>query len=63
MAKIGAILPNGHMILPGSLMGFESNGMLCSSKELNLSPESNGIIELNDTYNIGDEFLELYQNN
>ncbi|KAF5295773.1 hypothetical protein FQA39_LY12946 [Lamprigera yunnana] len=35
-ATIGTMMPNGQLIIPGKLKGVESNGMLCSAKELNL---------------------------
>lgn len=63
LAKVGAIMPNGQIISAGSLMGFTSNGMLCSLKELKLQAESTGIIELDNSYLLGNEFLEVYKNN
>ncbi|WP_294495163.1 phenylalanine--tRNA ligase subunit beta [uncultured Ruminobacter sp.] len=44
-AKVGAVLPGNFKIKPAKLRGVPSNGMLCSLKELELSEESNGIIE------------------
>ncbi|ATZ18280.1 YtpR family tRNA-binding protein [Mesoplasma melaleucae] len=49
----GSWMPNGMQITKGKLRGFDSEGMLCSAKELQL--ESNafnneGIIELPDEY-------------
>ncbi len=55
-------LQNGNYISNGELMGFKSFGMLCSEKELGLSIESNGIIELNDSYVIGNNFKLVYAN-
>lgn len=57
VAKVGAVLKDGTWLKKGKLMGVESNGMICSSKELGLSEESNGILILEDTYNIGDAFV------
>ncbi len=50
-AKAGAMLPPGadgkpFEIKVGQLRGVESQGMMCSSKELGISEESNGLMEL-----------------
>lgn len=62
LAKNNTIMPNGKIILAGVVMGIKSEGMLCSARELKLKNESNGIIELDDSYYIGNEFLEVYKN-
>ena len=47
-APPGAIIPKTKFQLKiAKIRGVESRGMLCSESELNLSDESNGIIELN----------------
>lgn len=51
LAKAGALLPPGpdgkpFEIKVGKLRGVESQGMMCSSKELGISEESNGLMEL-----------------
>jgi phenylalanyl-tRNA synthetase beta chain len=46
VAMIGALLPGDFKIKPAKLRGVDSCGMLCSHKELGLSEESDGIIEL-----------------
>lgn len=46
LATIGATLPNGLTIKAAALRGVDSQGMLCSAKELLLSEESNGLFEL-----------------
>ncbi len=43
----GAVLPGDFRIKIAKVRGVESQGMLCSSKELGLSDESEGIVELN----------------
>jgi len=43
----GAVLPGDFRIKIAKMRGVESQGMLCSSKELGLSDESEGIVELN----------------
>lgn len=46
LAKIGAQLPNGMVIKETKLRGELSQGMLCSTDELGLPAESEGILEL-----------------
>jgi phenylalanyl-tRNA synthetase beta chain len=46
LATIGAILPNGVEIKKAALRGVESNGMLCSAKELQIDADASGLMEL-----------------
>ena len=46
LATVGAGLPNGVVIKQAALRGVESNGMLCSAKELNLDADASGLLEL-----------------
>ena len=47
VAKIGATIPDGGFkIKPAKLRGVPSSGMLCSAKELALSQDHSGIMEL-----------------
>jgi phenylalanyl-tRNA synthetase beta chain len=46
LATIGARLPNGVEIKKAALRGVESNGMLCSAKELALDADASGLFEL-----------------
>jgi phenylalanyl-tRNA synthetase beta chain len=46
LAVSGAVLPGGETIKAARLRGVESNGMLCSAKELGLAENSAGILEL-----------------
>jgi phenylalanyl-tRNA synthetase beta chain len=46
LATIGASLPNGMQIKAAKLRGVESNGMLCSAKELGLDADASGLLEL-----------------
>jgi phenylalanyl-tRNA synthetase beta chain len=46
LAKIGAKLPNGIEIGKAALRGVESNGMLCSAKELGIDADASGLMEL-----------------
>ncbi len=59
VAKVGAVMPSGMVIKDAELRGVASSGMICSMKELNLpnAPEEKGIMVLNDSYEIGQAFL------
>jgi phenylalanyl-tRNA synthetase beta chain len=46
VAKVGAELPGGLAIKRTKIRGVESNGMLCSARELGLGEEHDGIMEL-----------------
>ena len=46
VAMVGAKLPNNVQIKRATLRGQESNGMLCSARELGLGDEHDGIMEL-----------------
>jgi phenylalanyl-tRNA synthetase beta chain len=46
LARVGAVLPNGVRIGAAKLRGVESQGMLCSARELGLAESSDGILEL-----------------
>ncbi|MBK6350420.1 MAG: phenylalanine--tRNA ligase subunit beta [Proteobacteria bacterium] len=46
LATVGAKLPGGMEIKRARLRGVESFGMLCSGRELGLSEESSGLLEL-----------------
>ncbi len=54
-----AFMPSGKQIIPGKLLGIDSNGMLCSGRELSLDGYENkrGLLELDDTYKIGSDFF------
>jgi len=45
-ALIGAVLPGGLTIKKSKLRGIESQGMLCSAKELGLAESSDGLLPL-----------------
>ncbi|WP_031489096.1 YtpR family tRNA-binding protein [Ureaplasma canigenitalium] len=63
IALPNTVMPNGESILPGKLMNIESNGMCCSKKELNIDQfNDDGIVELDDRYQIGDVFDLAYIN-
>src|SRR5574344_1497545 len=54
-------MPNGQQIIPSKLLGIQSNGMLCSGRELNLPGYENvhGLLELDAKYTIGSDFFKL----
>jgi len=59
-APSGAYIPGSGIVLkPSKIRGVESNGMLVSEQELNLSDEHDGIIELPDDTPIGMPFAEI----
>ncbi len=58
LATIGAKLPNGIEIKKAALRGVESNGMLCSAKELNLEADASGLMELPDDAPVGRPLTE-----
>ena len=49
VAMVGAQLPNDVLIKRAMLRGQESNGMLCSARELGLGDEHDGIMELSES--------------
>ncbi|HEY6942439.1 phenylalanine--tRNA ligase subunit beta [Dokdonella sp.] len=46
LAMIGTTMPNGIQIKRAALRGVESNGMLCSAKELGIDADASGLMEL-----------------
>lgn len=53
-APEGAYVPGIDMTLkPTEIRGVQSNGMLCSERELELSDEHNGIIDLEGDFEVG----------
>ena len=58
VAKIGAVMPSGMLIKPAELRGIPSSGMICSARELELpdAPQEKGILILEDSYEVGQEF-------
>ena len=62
---IGVFAPPGtHVpgtgldLKPGKIRGVESNGMLCSERELTISDEHDGIIELPEDAPLGARFID-----
>ncbi|GHT43227.1 phenylalanine--tRNA ligase beta subunit [Endomicrobiia bacterium] len=53
LAKTGAILPGNFKIKKSKIRDVESEGMICSKKDLGLEMESEGIFVLNEDSNVG----------
>ncbi|WP_027442375.1 phenylalanine--tRNA ligase subunit beta [Erythrobacter cryptus] len=57
----GAVVPASGMVLKKSaIRGVESNGMMCSARELGLGDDHAGIIELPDDAPVGMEFAAYH---
>ncbi|MDA1259750.1 MAG: phenylalanine--tRNA ligase subunit beta, partial [Planctomycetota bacterium] len=57
-APVGATLPGGLKIQQAKLRGAPSVGMICSERELELSEEHDGILELPDDAPIGERLVD-----
>ena len=57
-ARVGAQLPGDFQIKQAKVRAVESFGMLCSAKELGLSPEASGIMELAADAPVGAELRD-----
>lgn len=63
VATNGVLMPSGLLIKPTKLKGYDSIGMLCSQKELNLTGfNESGIIELPENYKVGEVLKQMYKN-
>jgi tRNA-binding protein len=53
-------MPNGQQIIPSKLLGIQSNGMLCSGRELVLPgyEGKHGLLELDDNSIVGSDFFK-----
>ena len=60
LALPGAVLPGDFKIKVGKLRGVESEGMMCSAKELGISEESAGLLILSSAAPIGTEIGKLF---
>lgn len=60
VATVGTTMFDGKKIVPSSLRGIKSNGMLCSPRELHLegAPNVRGILVLDDDTIIGEDFFK-----
>lgn len=60
LAQNGAVIPtNGMKLKPTTIRGVESNGMMCSEREMGLSDEHDGIMELPVDAPVGEPFAPL----
>jgi phenylalanyl-tRNA synthetase beta chain len=57
-APVGATLPGGVRLERRKIRGIESNGMLCSARELGLGQDQDGILELQTAAAPGTRFLQ-----
>ena len=63
-APVGAYVPGIDMTLkPGKIRDVESNGMLCSERELMVSDEHDGIIDLPADAPLGARFIDYTERN
>lgn len=60
-AQVGGVLPSGMKLKKAKLRGVVSMGMLCSSSELGLSDESEGIMELPVTAPVGTDLVDYLE--
>ena len=59
-AKVGSVLPGDFKIKQVKIRGVESNGMICSERELRISEEHDGIMVLPDKLKLGKDFKNSY---
>jgi phenylalanyl-tRNA synthetase beta chain len=57
-AAVGAVLPGAVTLAKKTIRGVESNGMLCSAKELGLGQDHSGILELDTSAPPGTRLLD-----
>ena len=60
LAQPGAVMPGDFKIKVGKLRGVESEGMMCSSKELGLGEGADGLLILSPDATIGTPLSELF---
>src|SRR5438874_584499 len=60
LALPGAVLPGDFKIKVGKLRGVESEGMLCSAKELRLAEDAEGLLILPPEARLGAPIAELF---
>ncbi len=63
-APVGSHIPGtGVDLKPGNIRGVDSNGMLCSERELMLSDDHDGIIDLPEDAPLGVRFIDYADKN
>src|SRR6476620_7262463 len=60
LALPGAVLPGDFKIKTGKLRGVESEGMMCSAKELNLAADAEGLLILPPETKVGTPISEVF---
>ncbi len=63
VAMIGAVLPGDFKIKKAKLRGVESQGMLCSSTELEIGEDGDGILELDSQAPLGQDMKDYFDLN
>jgi len=58
LAPVGVVLPGGMKIKKAKVRSVESFGMLCSAKELGISDDHSGIMEIEGEAQVGEELIE-----
>ena len=61
VAKPGAVLPGDFEIGQRTIRGVESNGMICSERELNIGADQDGILVLDENLQIGSVFADVIE--
>lgn len=60
-APIGSVIPSNQMVIKkAKIAGVESNGMLCSARELMIGNEDSGIIEIDEKWSIGTKVSKVF---
>ncbi len=61
LAEIGSVIPSNQMVIKrAKVAGVESCGMICSAAELLLGEDGDGIIEIDDVYEVGTLISDIY---
>ena len=58
-ASLGTTFPDGLVLTSKKIRGILSEGMLCSAKELGISQESSGLMELSQDAEIGKSIIDV----
>ncbi len=61
LALPGAVLPGNFKVKPAKIRGEASDGMLCSEKELKISEQQSGIMDLPPDYTPGQSLVEALE--
>ena len=61
-APNGSFIPGKNLKLEKNIRRIEGDGMLCSEEELCLSDDTDGIIDLDESYKVGEAFGNYIEN-